>query len=114
MLKMPFGETRPREDDTAINVFARVMLEVRKANPESTLYDRQLLRRFSHLHSLFTHDVLSVRLPTERDDIEPSALLDEQVVRNAAQLSDRTPPSSQIRLTGKLDMIVPHDVHLVF
>jgi len=98
-------ETRPPEDDTAINVFARVMLEVRKANPESTLYDRQLLRRFSHLHSLFTHDVLSVRLPAERGDLEPSALLDEQVVRNAARLADRAPPPAQIRLTGRLDMI---------
>jgi hypothetical protein len=98
-------ETRPPEEDTAVNVFARVMLEVRKGDPESALYDRQLLRRFSHLRSLFTHAVLSVRLPSTSGESEPSALLDEQVVRNAMQLSDRTPQPAQVRLTGKLDMI---------
>jgi hypothetical protein len=98
-------ETRPPEEDTAVNVFARVMLEVRKGDPESALYDRQLLRCFSHLRSLFTHAVLSVRLPSTSGESEPSALLDEQVVRNAMQLSDRTPQPAQVRLTGKLDMI---------
>jgi hypothetical protein len=100
-----FWETRPPQEDTAINVFARVMLEVRKSNLESTLFDRPLLRRFSHLQSLFAHDLLSVLVPGAANDTEPTALLDEQVVRNAAQLSDRTPPPAQIRLTGKLDMI---------
>ena len=100
-----FWETRPSEQDTAVNVFARVMLEVRKANAESTLYDRQLLRRFGNLHSLFSHDVLAVHLPTTSNDTERTALLDEQVVQNAVQLSDHTPSSTQIRLTGKLDMI---------
>ncbi len=31
--------------------------------------------------------------------------MDETVVTNAVQLSDRTPPPTQIRLVGKLDMI---------
>jgi hypothetical protein len=98
-------QTIPSADDTALDVFARVTQEIRDSNQESGLFDRQLLKRFSHLHQLFTNKLQAVRIPVVRGSNTEPVEMNQQIIVNAAQLSQRTPPPSQVRLAGKLDMI---------
>ncbi|HMD97698.1 MAG TPA: hypothetical protein VKM93_10270 [Terriglobia bacterium] len=98
-------ETKPAPNETAVNVLARVLGDVRDANDESAFYDRPLLGRVARLRHLLAGVVTSIRLPAAADDQRLSAVVNEQVVESAVRLWDRTPPSAQIRLTGVLDMI---------
>src|SRR5690349_5518408 len=50
-------DTKPAPEDTALNVFARAAKEVRTGNPESSLYDLALLRRFRYTDQLFGREV---------------------------------------------------------
>lgn len=95
----------PDPNETALNVMARVMQDVRSGNAESTLYDPGLLRVTQHLSSLFERDLRAIRLPQTPDDTQLRALLDREVPIHARELSNSTPPPRQVRLTGTLDMI---------
>jgi hypothetical protein len=98
-------ETRPPESETAINVLARVLDDVTRADAESGRYDRQLLSRIMRMRRLFHNRIVSMRFPSRVADEPPSTLITSEVVENATRLADRTPPPRQIRLTGMLDMI---------
>ena len=80
-------DTRPAADDTAVNVLARVTREVRQGNPDSILYDRHLLKHFSHSTRLFQHRLVSMDVP----DKAAIAQLDREVAIRATELTDRTP-----------------------
>ncbi len=94
-------DTKPAADDTAVNVFARVTSEVRRGNPDSALYDRHLLKHFSHSTRLFQHKLVSMDVP----DRSATAQLDREVAIRATELTDRTPSPRQVRVVGNLDMI---------
>lgn len=94
-------ETRPSPEATAVDVLSRVTREVRQGNPDSTLYDRYLLKQFSHSTRLFRRRVVSVDLPDER----ALSRLDREVAAKATQLTDQTPTPRQVRVIGHLDMI---------
>ena len=98
-------ETRPPESDTAINVLARVLDDVTRADAESSRYDRQLLNRIIRMRRLFDDRVVCIRFPSVTTDGTLSTPVTPQVVDSATRLADRTPPPRQIRLTGILDMI---------
>jgi hypothetical protein len=98
-------ETRPSASETAINVLARVLDDVTRADAESGRYDRQLLNRIIRMRRVFDERVVAIRFPSTTTDATLSTLLTPQVVDSAAQLADRTPSPRQIRLTGVLDMI---------
>lgn len=95
----------PAQDETAVNVMARVVNDVRSANVESRLYDSGLLRVTQRLESLFQRDLQAIRLPETPRDSKWRAILDREVPIHARQLSDSTPPPRQIRLIGTLDMV---------
>jgi hypothetical protein len=94
-------ETKPARDDTAVNVLARVTTEVSRGNPDSTFYDRNLLKQFSHSTRLFQRKLVSLDVP----DTTAVAKLDRQVALRATELTDRTPSPRQVRVIGHLDMI---------
>lgn len=94
-------ETRPAPDDTALNVFARVTREVRQGNPDSALYDLQLLKHLSHSNRLFQQKMISMDLPEKTGTTQ----LDREVAIRATELSQRTPSPRQVRVVGHLDMI---------
>lgn len=98
-------ETRPPESETAINVLARVLDDVARADAESARYDRQLLNRIMRMRRLFDDRVVSIRLPSGLSDEPLSTVITPQIVDNATRLADCTPRPRQIRLTGMLDMI---------
>ena len=95
----------PDPQETAIQVLARVVNDVRFANAESTRYDPGLLRVAQHLDSLFVRDLKAIRLPDAPDDTQLRAILDREVPIHARQLSSSTPPPRQVRLAGTLDMV---------
>lgn len=98
-------DTRPSASETAINVLARVLDDVKQADAESGLYDRQLLNRILRLRRMFDDRVVAIRFPSTATDETLTTLVTPQVVDSAEQLARRTPPPRQIRLTGTLDMI---------
>ncbi|HWZ45328.1 MAG TPA: hypothetical protein VNW97_17775 [Candidatus Saccharimonadales bacterium] len=95
----------PDPQETAVNVMARVVNDIRSGDPESVLYDPGLLRVTQHLHSLFMHDVTTIRLPQTHDDLQRHAILDREIPIHARELSNSTPPPRQLRLAGTLDMV---------
>ncbi len=95
----------PGPEETALNVMARVLNDIRSGNTESVLYDPGLLRAAQNLESLFVHDLTAIRLPEAHDDTQLRAILDREIPIHAKELRNSTPPPRQMRLTGTLDMI---------
>ena len=100
-----FWDTKPAPEDTALNVFARAAREVRIGNPDSSLYDLPMLKRFGRSNQLFSHGLRSLDMPASRDPDSPVTRLDREVAVHALQLTEQTPASRQIRVSGRLDMI---------
>ena len=96
-----FWDTRPDPELTAFDVLRRVVDEVAIENGESAWFDPQLLKRFTQLRRVFGTKIESIRV----DDSEKSTALNVHVLDIAARLSANTPPSRQVRILGKLDMI---------
>ena len=100
-------ETRPAPEQTAVDVFAKVAREVGCGNAESDWFDQSLLVRFAKLEKLFSDQLRAVHLPAVKVGNKKSfeAIIDPSVVGTARDLSNSTPQSRQIRVTGTLDMI---------
>jgi hypothetical protein len=99
-------DTRPAPEDTAVNILARITREVRHGNPDSALYDRHLLKQFSHSRRLFQRRLAWIDVPEKTE----STRLDREVATKATELTDRTPSPRQVRVVGHLDMI-RHSTH---
>jgi len=100
-----FWDTKPAPEETALNVLARVAKEVRNSNPESSLYDLGLLKRLGHASRLFDREVEFLELPESCKPDSVLARLDREIAVHARQLTEQTPASRQVRVSGRLDMI---------
>ncbi|QNI31586.1 hypothetical protein H7849_21340 [Alloacidobacterium dinghuense] len=100
-----FWDTKPEPQETALNIFARVAKEVRSGNLDSSLYDLGLLKRFGNANRLFGQQVEFVDLPERWTPDSPLARLDRDVAVRAQQLTEQTPASRQVRVSGRLDMM---------
>ncbi|PYX01611.1 MAG: hypothetical protein DMG89_00805 [Acidobacteria bacterium] len=98
-------ETKPAPQDTAVNILARVMRDVRTGDPESPLYDLPLLKHLSHIHRLFRHSLIAMEMPQNSKPEYGFTRVDEQVALKALELSERTPAPRPVRVSGHLDMI---------
>ena len=98
-------ETKPEPQDTAVNVLARVMRDVRTGDPESPLYDLHLLKHLSRIQRLFRHSLIAMELPQNSGAAYGFTRVDEQVAVKASELSERTPATRPVRVSGYLDMI---------
>ena len=100
-------DTRPSPRDTAVEVLSRVVQEVHRENEESDWFDTRLLARIATLDTLFSDRLKSITLPRARTKTAPRSpsTLDANITATASRLSDRTPPSRQVRVVGTLDMI---------
>lgn len=94
-------DTRPNPDDTAFEVFRRVVDEVAAENNESSWYDRQLLTRLARMKRLFGSQIDAISLPGGTGVTRVT----EKVAETAARLGASTPATRQVRITGLLDMI---------
>jgi hypothetical protein len=98
-------DTKPDPNETALNVFARAANEVRQGNKESSLYDIGLLKRFGHASRLFGQQVEYLDLPETFSSDSVIARIDHDIAIRAQQLTEQTPASRQVRVSGRLDMI---------
>lgn len=102
-------DTRPSHEATAIDVFTRVVREVRSGNKESDWFDKPLLVRLSRLQGLFSRDLHSLRLPVQQAESKAlddrQTIVDARIAEAARCLSETTPQSRQVRVVGTLDMI---------
>jgi hypothetical protein len=92
-------------EDTALQIFARIVREVRREDPSSDLYDRSLLDKLSKWRPLLESDLTAVEFPEAQSSRRSTAILDSSVASSARSLSDRTPTPRQVRIVGKLDMV---------
>lgn len=94
-------DTRPGADDTALEVFRRVVDEVAAENNESSWYDRQLLTRLARMKQVFGTRIQAISLPGGISGTR----VNERVSETASRLGASTPSSRQVRIAGVLDMI---------
>lgn len=91
-------DTRPEPEDTAFEVFRRVVDEVSIENGESGWYDRQLLTKLSRIGRVLGREIVAIRLGR-------ATTMNRRVADTAAQLGTITPASRQARVSGVLAMI---------
>lgn len=94
----------PPEDATAVDLLASSVADVRRQNPESSLYDLKLLQRLAKLKRVFDSGLSAVGLPAGSNGA-PRVPLDREAAASALSLSERTPAPREVRVVGKLDMI---------
>jgi len=94
-------DTRPAPEQTAVEVFSRVIDEVASESGESEWFDAGLLRRVKTLQRLFTTELHSVQL----SKAPRGTAITQSVVESAGRLASITPPTRHVRVAGKLDMI---------
>lgn len=92
-------------DDTALQVIGKIAKAIRRQEVSSDLYDRALLKHFSAWSRLFRHELDEVEFCPGRGQRDDNGRIDRTVTANAQELSDRTPPSRQVRIVGQLDMV---------
>src|SRR5665213_55354 len=93
-----------RPTETALDLFGKLVEDVRSQSSNSDTYDDPLLQKLTDWHGLFETKVKAIRLPTAAH-MSTGAELDETVVMGARTLSSRIPVPRQIRLVGKIDMV---------
>lgn len=107
--KALFEDVWPKQEDTAFDLFADVLADIRNKAEDSLRFDTKLLRKVSVFKAYPSKKgVESIAISGDRFQEHP-AILDEAVSLLAEELSHATPPPCRGRVTGKLDMIRDHD-----
>jgi hypothetical protein len=97
-------EDGPKEDETAFELFASAIEDVRSRRSESNRYDIGMLRSIRKYRALFRKDGLSrIGLPDVARAIQPQ--IDDQVLAIARELADVTPVPRRVRVAGRLDLM---------
>jgi len=94
--------TKPAASFTALDTLSRVVNGVGRLEPDSLYYDRALLKKVSGMQAVFSNHLQAVSLGEKGKE---RALLNEERVVKAAQLSESTPSPQEARVVGNLDMI---------
>jgi len=94
----------PKEDETAFELFARAIDDVRSRRSDSNRYDLGMLRSIRRYRSLFRKDGLSrIALPDVAEVREPQ--IDYEVLTIAHELAVVTPTPRRARVAGRLDLM---------
>lgn len=97
-------EDGPRPEETAFELFAAALDDVRTRSAESNRYDLGMLRSIRKYRALFRRDGLArIALP----DVARSnaAQLDSDVLAIAHELATVTPEPRRVRVAGRLDLM---------
>lgn len=92
----------PQPEQTAFDLLASSLADVRNQKGDSSRYDQGLLDRFAGYRNALKRGVECIRVG-DTNFIE--ALIDSTLVDAADSLRRQTPPSRRVRLCGKLDML---------
>lgn len=97
-------EDGPREDETAFELFASAIDDVRSRRSESNRYDIGMLRSIRKYRALFGKDGLSrIAMPDVTRLNQPQ--IDYQVLTIASELAEVTPAPRRVRVAGRLDLM---------
>jgi hypothetical protein len=92
----------PRPEQTAFDLLALALNDVRGQREDSSRFDHGLLNRFAGYRTALKRGVESIRIDGKGTG---DSRIDQQVVDASDQLRKQTPPSRRVRLCGKLDML---------
>ncbi|MBX3025801.1 hypothetical protein KF840_12915 [bacterium] len=96
-------DSRPRPDETAIDLLAQIIGDVRGEVRDSQRFDQALLGRLARYRPVFRRGLTAVALVDAR---APSlAEIDAPLSRVAQTLARDTPPARRVRLCARLDML---------
>lgn len=96
-------DSGPKPDQTAFDLLADSLRDVRQMVSGSGRFDHALLRRFASYRHLLRHGLTSTALPDAR--VRHPEAFDEKLSEAAESLYWQTPPARRVRICGKLDML---------
>lgn len=96
-------DSGPKPDQTAFDLLADSLRDVRQMVSGSGRFDHALLRRFASYRHLLRHGLTSIALPDAR--VQHPEAIDEKLSEAAESLYLQTPPSRRVRICGKLDLL---------
>ena len=96
-------ETGPRPEQTAFDLLAASLHDVRQMSQDSERFDHAMLHQFAAYRRLFKGGLESIVLP-DANAPEPEAI-DESLSAAAGELYRATPPARRVRLSGRLDSL---------
>lgn len=91
----------PQPDQTAFDLLALSLGDVRDQQGDSSRYDQGLLNRFASYRTALKRGVDSIRIGGAAKPVQ----IDPELVNAADELRRQTPPTRRVRLCGKLDML---------
>ena len=98
-----FWSSGPKPEQTAFDLLAASLRDVRKLAKNSERFDHALLRRFASYRHLLRRGLSSIALPDINDSETES--IDEPLSAAAESLFRETPPAHRVRLCGRLDLL---------
>lgn len=96
-------EAGPRPDETAFDLLAASLTDVRRIVRDSERFDHALLRKFTNYRRLLRHGLTRILLPDAQT--AAPATIDEELSAAAETLSRETPPQRRVRVCGRLDLL---------
>lgn len=96
-------ETGPKPEQTAFDLLAASLHDVRLMSRDSERFDHEMLHQFAGYRRLLKDDLKSIVLADARIP-EPEAI-DESLGAAASELFRATPPARRVRLCGRLDLL---------
>lgn len=96
-------ETGPKPEQTAFDLLAASLHDVRLMSQDSERFDHAMLHQFAGYRRLFKGGLESIVLPDTKAP-EPEAI-DELLSAAAGELYRATPPARRVRLCGRLDSL---------
>src|SRR6185436_18461698 len=91
-------DTGPKPDQTAFDLLAASLHDVRKMAKDSERFDHALLGRFARYRHVLRRGLTSIGLPDAR--VSETESIDESLSVAAESLLRETPPSRRVRLCG--------------
>lgn len=93
----------PKPEQTAFDLLAASLHDVRQMAKNSERFDHALLRRFASYRHLLRHGLSSIALPNA--NVSETESIDEPLSAAAESLFRETPPARRVRLCGRLDLL---------
>ena len=95
-------DSGPKPEQTAFDLLAGSLHDVRQMKKNSGRFDHALLRRFANYRRLLRRGLTSIALP---DTNMTEESIDEPLSEAAESLFRETPPARRVRMCGRLDSL---------
>lgn len=93
----------PKPEQTAFDLLAASLHDVRQMAKNSERFDHALLRRFASYRLLLRRGLKSIALPDA--NVSETESIDETLSAAAESLFRETPPARRVRMCGRLDLL---------